>query len=182
MPTATMPRIPPPPPPGGNKPLQQPRLQAPPPPSTPGRAAPPPPPARNAASPDSKRGRGVGRGRERETERLKACKHCISLSCHLLSLFSDDLENRFQFNMDLPPPDMWKAGPKTYPSQNTQNRTRTGGGGSGGMSVHLKILFNRRILLKFCDGGGSLCQTLFILSVCNDRSLLGMLTYICDLP
>ena len=36
--------------------------------------------------------------------------------------------------MDLPPPDMWKAGPKTYPSANAQNRTRTGGGG-GGMCV-----------------------------------------------
>ena len=43
--------------------------------------------------------------------------------------FSDDLENRFVFSSDIPFPDPWKAGPKTYPSHNTQNRSKGGGGG-----------------------------------------------------
>ena len=45
-----------------------------------------------------------------------------------LSSLSDDFEKRFQFNMDIPSPSMWKAGPKTYPSQYAWNRNRSGGG------------------------------------------------------
>lgn len=139
-----MPRIPPPPPPGGNKPPQQPRLQAPPPPNTPGhRSAPPPPPSRGTSSPDSKEGRGEG-----ALTALKAYKHWVAHCFSVLTLFPlilDDLENRFQFSIDLPSPEMWKAGPKTYPSQNALNRTRSGGGGGAGMFLL------HPLLLRLCN-------------------------------
>jgi len=44
----------------------------------------------------------------------------------MLLLFTDEFENRFRFHEDLPPAEIWKPGPKTYPSQNVQNKSRTG--------------------------------------------------------
>ena len=38
---------------------------------------------------------------------------------------SESWENRFQFRNDLPPPEVWRPGPKTYPSQTAANRSKS---------------------------------------------------------
>ena len=35
-------------------------------------------------------------------------------------LFSLEFESRFNFSDNLPEPEMWRPGPKTYPSQNVK--------------------------------------------------------------
>ena len=112
-PTATMPRsAPPPPPPSVGSRGPAPRINPPPPPS---RAAPPignksapPPPTRSSESSDSK---------------LRVQLHVVFT--YLLCLISDDFENRFRFRNDFSAPEMWRAGPKTYPSQAAANKAKS---------------------------------------------------------
>ena len=60
---------------------------------------------------------------------------------------TEDFDSRFQFNNAIPPPEIWKAGPKTYPSMAAQNRQRGGGGGGGG-EIHVVPC------VCVCGGGG----------------------------
>ena len=147
----TIPRTRPPPPPTRGAPAV-PRIHAPPPPPREapggggGRNVPPPPPSRNVTSSDG------------EICHVNTCKCsvvslslCLSLPSHLpsslfhpsLSLLSpppppsltDTFENRFQFSSDLPPPEPWKHGPKTYPSSNYANRGSHGARLGAGMAA-----------------------------------------------
>ena len=144
-PTATMPRVPPPPPPsrGGVGPPAR-LLNAPPPPprdgaSSPGpvsRSAPPPPiPERSPRYAD---GESLSLSLSLclsvclfvylsasvcQFVCLPACLPALLFVPTSISIYpSEDLENRFQFKTRLPSPEMWRHGPKTYPSQNTQSR------------------------------------------------------------
>ena len=44
--------------------------------------------------------------------------YCYLLYC--IFLFCIDLESRFQFSDNIPEPEQWVPGPKTYPSKNVK--------------------------------------------------------------
>ena len=71
------------------------------------------------------------------------------LLCVVCLVAVDDLENRFPFNRDLPPPDMWRPGPKTYPSQTAKTKSESAlhvwvGGWVGLLIIGLFVCAGRR--------------------------------------
>lgn len=50
-----------------------------------------------------------------------------TLCTHVVFVYADDFASRFQFNNSIPPPEIWKPGPKTYPSTQAQTKQKAGG-------------------------------------------------------
>ena len=67
--------------------------------------------------------------------------HSCTIFSNISVSLADDLENRFSFQTRLPAPEMWKAGPKTYPSMSAQSKA--------GRSELMWILFT---LADWCLG------------------------------